>query len=61
MGINWGCVTVMASRGLMGGCMRASGGKLGLCDGRGVKSELCDGCCMRASGGKLGLCDGQGG
>ena len=40
MGINWGCVTVMASRGLMGGCMRASGGKLGLCDGRGVKSEL---------------------
>ena len=42
MGINCGCVTVMASRGLMGGCMRASGGKLGLCDGRGVKSGLCD-------------------
>ena len=42
MGINWGCVTVMASRGLMGGCMRASGGKLGLCDGRGIKLGLCD-------------------
>ena len=36
MGINWGCVTVMARRGLMGGCLRASGGKLGLCDGRGL-------------------------
>ena len=36
MGINWGCV--MAScRGLMGAviCMRASDGKLGLCDGQG--------------------------
>ena len=31
MGIKWGCVTVMASGGLMGGCLRASGGKLGGC------------------------------
>ena len=35
-------MTVMASRGLMGGCMRASGGKLGLCDGQGVKSGPCE-------------------
>ena len=37
--------------------MRASGDKLGRCDGQ----YGLDGGCMRASGGKLGLCDGQGG
>ena len=36
--------------------MRASGGKLGLCDGQGAKQGLCE--VVRAIWGKLGLCEG---